>query len=163
MQARCSSFPPGGNHTGRVRSSLHTQSGGALRCALGHHLRSRLRIHFRHQGTSLPHPQMQNPQDYLLSSSVKQTHKRLHCSLKTSLRTRLSGKDWIVDLPWVLPSLRTNHKPDLHYSPAQCTLRHQPLLPGGPGHPPSTQTPLLATSLSTLPGPPAHDACLRGS
>lgn len=36
-----------------------------------------------------------------------------------------------MDLSWVLLSLRTTPKPDLQYSPAQCTLRHKPLLPGG--------------------------------
>lgn len=50
--------------------------------------------------------------------------------LKSTLRARLLSSDWISDLPWVLLSLHTTPKQDLGYSPAECTLSHQPLLPG---------------------------------
>lgn len=57
--------------------------------------------------------------------------ERSHQSLKASLCARLSGNNWFDDLPWVLLSLMTTPKLDLRYSPAGCTLSHQPLLPGG--------------------------------
>lgn len=55
--------------------------------------------------------------------------ERFHRSLKSSLHARLSGSHWLDELPWVLLSLCMTPKPDLGYSLAGCTLRHQPLLP----------------------------------
>lgn len=63
--------------------------------------------------------------------------EKLHQSLKASLRARLSGPNWLDDLPWIMLSLRTTPKPDLHHFLATMIFKHQPLLLGTSGSPPS--------------------------
>ena len=45
--------------------------------------------------------------------------ERFHRSLKSSLRARLAGQDWVQHLPLVLLSLQTNPKEDSGYAPAR--------------------------------------------
>ena len=45
--------------------------------------------------------------------------ERLHRRLKEALRARLTGPNWIDELPWVLLGIRTTPKEDLNTSPAE--------------------------------------------
>jgi cleavage and polyadenylation specificity factor subunit 1 len=56
--------------------------------------------------------------------------ERLHRSLKTSLRARLRGANWVDELPWVLLGHRTAPKDDLKASPAELVFGDSLLLPG---------------------------------
>lgn len=56
--------------------------------------------------------------------------ERWHRSLKSSLRARLQGPDWVAQLPWTMLGLRAAVKSDLDASPADLVFRHSPALPG---------------------------------
>jgi cleavage and polyadenylation specificity factor subunit 1 len=56
--------------------------------------------------------------------------ERYHRQLKASLRTRLSGDQWIDELPWVLLGHRVALKEDLHCSSAEMVYGDTLLLPG---------------------------------
>jgi cleavage and polyadenylation specificity factor subunit 1 len=56
--------------------------------------------------------------------------ERMHRTLKAALRARLTGPDWMGQLPWVLLGLRVAHKEDLDAAPADLVFRHRPRLPG---------------------------------
>lgn len=56
--------------------------------------------------------------------------ERFHRCLKASLRARLSGPDWMGQLPWIMLGLRNSPKEDTDVSPAEAVLRAQPMLPG---------------------------------
>ena len=56
--------------------------------------------------------------------------ERWHRTLKAALRTRLDSSTWVDELPWVMLGLRCTPRDGLPASPAQLTLRHDPLLPG---------------------------------
>ena len=45
--------------------------------------------------------------------------ERFHRRLKEALRARLTGPNWIDELPWVLLGIRTTPKEDLNISPAE--------------------------------------------
>ena len=45
--------------------------------------------------------------------------ERFHRTMKTSLKTRLTGRNWIDELPWVLLGIRTVPKQDLYASSAE--------------------------------------------
>ena len=58
--------------------------------------------------------------------------ERFHRSLKTTLRARMRGPDWIDQLPWALLGLRTQIKEDLRASPAELTFGETLQIPGLP-------------------------------
>ena len=58
--------------------------------------------------------------------------ERFHRSLKTALRSRLKGPDWLDQLPWALLGLRTQAKEDLQTSPAELVFGESLQIPGLP-------------------------------
>ena len=56
--------------------------------------------------------------------------ERLHRTLKASLKTRLTGPNWVDELPWVLLGLRTAPKEDLNASPAELVYGATLTVPG---------------------------------
>ena len=56
--------------------------------------------------------------------------ERFHRDLKASLRARLTGSNWIDELPWVMLGLRITQKEDLNSSPAEMVYGDTLLLPG---------------------------------
>ena len=45
--------------------------------------------------------------------------ERFHRSLKSSLRARLAGSDWVSHLPLVMLGLQASHQDDFGFSPAE--------------------------------------------
>lgn len=56
--------------------------------------------------------------------------ERSHRSLKQALMTRLTGDDWVSQLPWVLLGLRTTPKEGLTHSAAEMTYGEAIAVPG---------------------------------
>ena len=56
--------------------------------------------------------------------------ERFHRTLKASLKARLTGPNWIDELPWVLLGLRTMPKEDLNTSPADLVYGSPLTVPG---------------------------------
>ena len=56
--------------------------------------------------------------------------ERFHRTLKSALKARLSGDNWIDDLPWVLLGLRVTPKEDLHSLSAEMVYSEPLTLPG---------------------------------
>ena len=56
--------------------------------------------------------------------------ERFHRSLKTSLRARLAGSDWVNHLPLVMLGLRSSPKDDSGFSPAEAVYGSNLSLPG---------------------------------
>ena len=56
--------------------------------------------------------------------------ERFHRNLKSALRARLRGPNWIDELPWVLLGLRTVPKEDLHASSAELVYGTVLTVPG---------------------------------
>ena len=56
--------------------------------------------------------------------------ERSHRSLKQALVARLTGPDWVSQLPWVLLGLRTTPKEGLHVSAAEMTFGETLVVPG---------------------------------
>ena len=56
--------------------------------------------------------------------------ERFHRQLKSSLRARLNGPDWVDELPWVLLGIRTQPKEDLQTSSAELVYGAPLTLPG---------------------------------
>ena len=54
----------------------------------------------------------------------------MHRTLKGSLKARLTGPNWIEELPWVMLGLRTNPKQDLNTSPAEMVYGAPLTVPG---------------------------------
>ena len=71
--------------------------------------------------------------------------ERFHRHLKSALMARLTGPDWIDELPWVLLGIRTVPKEDLGCSSAEMVNGAPLTVPGGSCHAVSTQT-MLRTS-----------------
>ena len=53
-----------------------------------------------------------------------------HRTLKTALKARLTGPNWVEELPWVLLNLRTTPKEDLGYSSAELVYGEPLTIPG---------------------------------
>ena len=56
--------------------------------------------------------------------------ERFHRTLKTALKARLTGPNWVEELPWVLLGLRTTPKEDLGYSSAELVYVEPLTIPG---------------------------------
>lgn len=56
--------------------------------------------------------------------------ERFHRTLKAALRARLTGPNWVTELPWVLLGLRTAPKDDLGYSSAELVYGEPLTVPG---------------------------------
>ena len=56
--------------------------------------------------------------------------ERFHRSLKASLKARLTGPDWVQELPWVMLGLRATPKSDMNCSPAELVYGDTLSLPG---------------------------------
>ena len=56
--------------------------------------------------------------------------ERFHRSLKSSLRARLAGSDWVNHLPLVMLGLRSSPKDDSGFSPAEAVYGTNLSLPG---------------------------------
>ena len=75
--------------------------------------------------------------------------ERFHRHLKSALRARLTGPNWIDELPWVLLGIRTAPKEDLHTSSAELVYGAPLTVPGDfVASPNSTSSP--GTLLRTL-------------
>ena len=60
--------------------------------------------------------------------------ERFQRDLKSALRARLRGPNWIDELPWVLLGLRTAPKEDLHTSAAELVYDTVLTVPGISSH-----------------------------
>ena len=56
--------------------------------------------------------------------------ERFHRSLKAALKARLTGNNWVEELPWVLLGLRTAPNEDLGYSSAELVYGEPLTVPG---------------------------------
>ncbi|GFS01734.1 Pol polyprotein [Elysia marginata] len=56
--------------------------------------------------------------------------KRFHRTLKAALKARLTGNNWVEELPWVLLGLRIAPKEDLGYSSAELVYGEPLTVPG---------------------------------
>ena len=56
--------------------------------------------------------------------------ERFHRHLKSSLKSRLKGPNWVDELPWILLGFRTAPKEDLHCSMAELVYGTPLTLPG---------------------------------
>ena len=68
--------------------------------------------------------------DHLISSTGQWLVERFHRHLKSALRARLTGPNWIDELPWVLLGIRTAPKEDLHTSSAELVYGAPLTVPG---------------------------------
>lgn len=92
--------------------------GGPFWCSNGHVLRQRLSVHLAAMGIHF--------------TAVATSHhclppglvERFHRHLKSALRARLSGPNWLDELPWVLLGIRTAPKEDLGCSSAEWCPTH---------------------------------------
>ena len=56
--------------------------------------------------------------------------KRFHRTLKTALKARPTGPNWVEELPWVLLGFRITPKEDLGYSSAELVYGEPLTIPG---------------------------------
>ena len=56
--------------------------------------------------------------------------ERFHRTLKTALKARLTGPNWVKELPWVLLGLRTTPKEDLGTTSAKLVYGEPLTIPG---------------------------------
>lgn len=74
-------------------------------------------------GTKMHHTTAYHPQSNGLV-------ERFHRQMKAALKARLSGPNWIDELPWVLLGIRTAPKADLHASSAELVYGAPLTVPG---------------------------------
>ena len=87
-------------------------------------------------GTRLHHTTAYHPQSNGLI-------ERFHWHLKSALRARLSGPNWIQELPWVLLGIRTAPKEDLGCSSAELVYGAPLTVPGDFSMPNTSDTRLF--------------------
>ncbi|GFN81499.1 Pol polyprotein [Plakobranchus ocellatus] len=73
--------------------------------------------------------------------------ERFHRTLKAALKARLTGNNWVAELPWVLLGLRTAPREDLGYSSAELVYGEPLTVPGE--FTPSQASPWSATEFLT--------------
>ena len=70
---------------------------------------------------------------HIRTTSYRQANglvERFHRHLKSALRVRLTGPNWIDELPWVLLGIRTVPKEDLRTSSAELVYGAPLTVPG---------------------------------
>ena len=89
--------------------------------------------------------------------------EHFHRSLKSSLRARLAGQDWVHHLPLVLLGLRTTPKEDSGYAPAEALFGTQLAVPGefldAPELPPTDFLRKIDSAITGFSGPVPHHTC----
>ncbi|GFO41228.1 Pol polyprotein [Plakobranchus ocellatus] len=80
-------------------------------------------------------------------TQVNRMVERFHCTLKAALKARLTGNNWVEELPWVLLGLRTVLRENLGYSSAEL-IYGEPLTVSGE-FTPSQASPWSATEFLT--------------
>ncbi|KAK3760561.1 hypothetical protein RRG08_022844 [Elysia crispata] len=88
-----------------VPGDISSNRGSQFTSSLWSEITARLGVKLHH--TSAYHPQANG------------MIERFHRTLKTALKVRLTGPNWVEELPWVLLGLRTTSKEDLGYSSAE--------------------------------------------
>ncbi|GFO20784.1 transposon ty3-g Gag-Pol polyprotein [Plakobranchus ocellatus] len=73
--------------------------------------------------------------------------ERFHRTLKAALKARLTGNNWVKELPWVLLGFRTTSWEDLGYSSAELIYGEPLTIPGE--FTPSQASPWSATEFLT--------------
>ena len=56
--------------------------------------------------------------------------ERLHRTLKAALKARITGPDWLDELPWILLGIRSTPKEDIGASPAEMVYGSTLTVPG---------------------------------
>lgn len=75
--------------------------------------------------------------------------ERFHRTLKNALKARLSGPDWLTQLPWALLGIRTTPKEGLNTSPAEMVYGEPLTVPGDFVVPKTTPIPSTQVLSST--------------
>ncbi|KAK3780607.1 hypothetical protein RRG08_035514 [Elysia crispata] len=88
-----------------VPGDISSDRGSQFTSSLWSDIAARLGVKLHH--TSAYHPQ------------ANEMIERFHWTRKTALKARLTGPNWVEELPWVLLGLRTTPKEDLGYSSAE--------------------------------------------
>ena len=71
--------------------------------------------------------------------------ERLHRTLKAALKARITGPDWLDELPWILLGIRSTPKEDIGASPAEMVYGSTLTVPGDFLHPVEQQYLFLIT------------------
>ena len=86
--------------------------------------------------------------------------ERFHHSLKSSLRVRLAGSDWVSHLPLLMLGLWSSPKDDTGFSPAEAVYGTPLSFPGEflkhPEFPPDVFLRCVESAISGFSGPPPH-------
>ena len=99
-----------------VPGDISSDRGSHFTSSLWSEIAARLGVELHH--TSAYHPQANG------------MIERFHRTLKTALKARLTGPNWVEELPWVLLGLRTTPKEDLGYSSAELVYGEPLTIPG---------------------------------
>ncbi|KAK3752626.1 hypothetical protein RRG08_008769 [Elysia crispata] len=99
-----------------VPGDISSDRGSQFTSSLWTEIAARLGVKLHH--TSAYHPQANG------------MIERFHRTLKTALKARLTGPNWVEELPWVLLGLRTTPKEDLGYSSAELVYGEPLTIPG---------------------------------
>ncbi|KAK3712545.1 hypothetical protein RRG08_002874 [Elysia crispata] len=99
-----------------VPGDISSDRGSQFTSSLWTEIAARLGVKLHH--TSAYHPQANG------------MIERFHRTLKTALKARLIGPNWVEELPWVLLGLRTTPKEDLGYSSAELVYGEPLTIPG---------------------------------
>ena len=99
-----------------VPVDISSDRGSQFTLSLWSEIAARLGVKFHY--TSAYHPQANGMID------------RFHRTLKTALKARLTGPNWLELLPWVPLGLRTTPKEDLGYSSAELVFGERLTIPG---------------------------------
>ena len=94
------------------------------------HLRQGVTVHFGIVGDSVSTKRHASPQDNGVPSPVEWDCGTISSSSETALMARLTGPDWIDELPWVLLGIRTVPKEDLGCSSAEMVYGAPLTVPG---------------------------------
>ena len=121
-------------------------------------LTSYLPVHILHLVGALFHPGYFEDSDYSFHPQSNGMIERFHRSLKSSLRARLAGSDWLSHLPLVMLGLRSSPKDDSGFSPAEAVYSSPLSLPGEflehTEFPPDVFLRLVDQAASGFSGPP---------
>ena len=99
-----------------VPGDISSDRGSQFTSSLWSEIAARLGVKLHH--TSAYHPQANG------------MIERFYRTLKTALKARLTGPNWVEELPWALLELRTTPKEDLGYSSAELVYDEPLTIPG---------------------------------